>query len=333
MRLRHLVTCGLCVPLLAISALAQSSDSSKSSQPPTPTSEAEQVEQTTAPTPPGDQPPLRLYNLPPERHTLTPAQKAAQQAARVRFELTRLATEQANWNAEETSKGNSLTLKETGRKPTPTGTEITWELAAAGFDPAMQLTLVRWPLNQKLTAVMSGITVNAQGLAVCGTNAPGPQAPTDVSADTVPKAPSCLKTMKPGTPITITSEAAKGEPIRVALISNDRKHGGAATAVPFPIEGENRGCRISVILSSKDADLVLVRGTGFKQDKTYTLGTESYGKKHPLMATITPQGNFVAALTPWIPGHDEGSTVVYYQSTTCTPTVSFNWGKGTYKPE
>ena len=30
---------------------------------------------------------------------------------------------------------------------------------------------------------------------------------------------------------------------------------------------------------------------------------------------------------------DTGDTVVYYQSDTCTPTVSFHWGKDSYKPE
>lgn len=337
MRLRHLLACGLCLPLLVVPAFAQSSDSSQSSQSSksTPTSVAEQTDEAPAQasTSTTNQPPLHLYNLPPEPHSLTPAQKAAEQAARVRAALTRLATEEANWNLEETSRGNSLSLKETGRKSTPAGTEITWEMVGTGFDPAMDLTLVRWPLNQRLTAVMSGIRINAQGLAVCSTNAPGPQAPIDVSKDTAPKAPSCLKTMKPGQPVTITAAAAKGEPIRVALISADRKHGGAATAIPYPIEGQDRGCKIEVILGSKDADLVLLRGSGFKQDKTYMLGTESFGKKHPLTATITPQGTFVAALTPWVPDHTEGNTVVYYQSSTCTPTVSFQWGKNTYKPE
>lgn len=139
--------------------------------------------------------------------------------------------------------------------------------------------------------------------------------------------------MKPETPIEITTTAAKGEAIRVALVASDRKHGAAVSLVPFPIEGDNQGCKIQVLLGSKDAELVLVEGDGFAHDATFTVGTESWNEKHPLNVTITPQGHFAAALTPWIPGHDSGDTVVYYQSSTCTPTVSFHWGKDTYKPE
>jgi hypothetical protein len=32
-------------------------------------------------------------------------------------------------------------------------------------------------------------------------------------------------------------------------------------------------------------------------------------------------------------GHDSGDTVIFYQSDTCTPTVSFHWGNGSYKAE
>ena len=139
--------------------------------------------------------------------------------------------------------------------------------------------------------------------------------------------------MKPGTPITITTTAARGEAVRVALIASDRKHGAAVSFVPFPIEGVDKGCKIDVLLGSKDAELVLIEGEGFKQDATYTLGSESYGQKYPLRAAISARGSFIAALTPWAPGHDTGDTTVYYQSSTCTPTVSFHWGKDTYKPE
>jgi hypothetical protein len=139
--------------------------------------------------------------------------------------------------------------------------------------------------------------------------------------------------MQSGAPVTITATAAKGEAIRVALVAADHKHGAAASLVPFPLEGADKGCKIDVILGSKGAELVLVKGEGFQKDATYTLGTESYGEKHPLTVAINPQGRFTAALTPWVPGHDTGDTVVYYQSSTCSPTVTFNWGKDSYKPE
>lgn len=243
--------------------------------------------------------------------------------------LTNLARAQANWGPAESAAGMSLNLKETARAKTAAGTEITYQLIGKGFTPDMQFTLIRWPLNQNITPVMSDIIINAAGTAVCGIGASGLAAPTDTAS----KVPPCTRTMQPGTPIAITTTAAKGEAIRVALVAADRKHGAAVSLVPFPIEGQNNGCKISVVLGSKAADLVLVEGSGFKQDATYTLGTESWGEKHTLNVAINPQGSFAAALTPWVNGHDTGDTVVYYQSSSCTPTVSFHWGKDTYKPE
>lgn len=259
----------------------------------------------------------------------------------MRAQLTRIASAQANWGPAISTPGASLALKEIGRKQTPAGTELTYQITARGFTPDMQLTLLHWSLNQAIAPVMSGIAVDASGTAVCSTapaiSAPAPPAqgssPPATPAPAPPAAPPCSKTVAPGTPITLTTTAAKGEAIRIGLIASDHKHGAALSYVPFLIEGKDRGCTLSVILGSKDAELVLVEGDGLKKDPSSSLGTESYGQKRPLQATINAQGHMVAAITPWIPGHDSGDTVVYYQSSACTPTVSFHWGKGSYRPE
>ncbi len=331
MRLCYLVAAvGLGLPLLAVPVFGQSQSGAS-----TVTDTAEQTSTTpsAAPAQQTNVPPLQLHDLPPEPHTLTPEEQAAQKAVQMRMALSRLANAEANWGPPESAPGMSIDLKETGRKTMPNGTELTYQIAGKGFTPDMQLTLLRWPLNSGVIKVMSGIVVNADGLAVCGIAALGPSAPSDAHPAPSSEAPSCTKAMKPGAPITITTTAAKGEAIRVALVAPDHKHGAAVSYVPFPIVGQNNGCSIQVILGSKNADLVLIKGEGFKQDKTYALGTESFGQKHPLTATINAQGRFVAALTPWVPGHDTGNTVVYYQSDTCTPTVDFTWGKDTYKPQ
>jgi hypothetical protein len=321
MRLCHVLACGLSLPLFAAFAPAQSTQQPAPQAPPAQQSApAQQPAQSAVP-------PLQLHNLPAEPHTPTPEEQAQQKAAQMRLELTRIASAQANWGPAISSPGNSIELKETGRTRTDAGTQISWQITGKGFTPDMQLTLIRWPLNQAIGNVMSGIVMNASGTAVCGPATPA-------SAETnAPQAPPCTKTIQPGAPVTITAAAAKGEAIRVALVASDRKHGAAVSLVPFPIEGADKGCKIDVLLGSKDAELILVKGEGFQKDAQYTLGTESYGEKHPLTATITPQGRFTAALTPWIPSHDSGDTVVSYQSSTCSPSVSFHWGKDSYKPE
>src|SRR6185503_6685591 len=201
----------------------------------------------TAPAQPKSVPPLQLHNLPPADHTPTPQELEQQKEARARIALTNLARAEASWGPPDSAKGMSLALKETGRtKNAAAGTEITYQITGQGFTPDMQLTMLRWPLNQSVARVMSGIVVNASGTAVCGVVAPGPAAPTDAASAAGAKAaqqepvPSCTKTMKPGTPISITTTAAKGEPIRVALVAADNKHGAAVSEIPFPIEGSDR---------------------------------------------------------------------------------------------
>jgi hypothetical protein len=341
MRFCNRLAAGVCLSFFAVALFAQSSQQSDQSSPPSAPPPTQQAEQTTSsdqpsPAPKGPVAPLVLHDLAPDAHTPTPAELAAQKSARIQMQISRLASLQANWGKSESAPGMSLTLKEIARKETPTGTEISYHLVGTGFTPDMQLTLLRWPLDKPIEQVMSGIAVNADGTADCGVAAPGPAAPTD--AHPTPATPastsgphSCTTIMKAGAPITITTTAARGQAIRVALVSSDHKHGASGSVVPFPIQSQNNGCRLSVILGSKNADLVLIEGDGFKQDKTFTLGSESYGKKNGIHAAISPDGHFVTALLPLIPGHEQGNTVVYYQSSTCTPTVSFNWGAGSYK--
>jgi hypothetical protein len=211
----------------------------------------------------------------------------------------------------------ALTLKEIGRTKTADGTQITYQLHGTGFTPEIRLSLVRWPLNQNIATVMDGITIDSSGTAICDTLAAG----------------SCTKTMQAGAPVEVKATVAKGEAVRVALVAADKKHGAAVSLVPFPIESEDRGCKLQVIRGAKNDELVLVEGDGFGAAPNFAGGSESFGEKHPINAKPNQNGHFVVAMTPWVAGHDEGDTVVYAQTDTCSPTVSFHWGKDTYKAE
>jgi len=261
--------------------------------------------------------PLKLESLPPSPHTPTPEEEAAIQAERVRAQIQRLAVAQNNWGAADSAPGMALALKETGRAKTANGTEITYQITATGFPPDLKLTLIRWPLNQQISPVMDGIVINSAGTAVCGGTDAG----------------SCGKTMQANAPVEVKVTAAKGEAVRVGLVTADKKQGAATSAVPFPLSGEDKGCKLQVLLGTKNAELVLIQGDGFNPSTAFTMGAESFGQKQTINAKPNAQGHFVAAMTPWINGHDNGDTVIYYQSDACTPTLSFHWGKDTYKTE
>ena len=341
MRFLSVFLTGGAVASLCLSSLAQTAGSQTQSQQTAPaTTQAPAASQQATPQ-------LKLEDLPPEPHTPTPEEEAAAAAARQRAQIQQLAISEAAWGPKASSPGVDLTMKETGRQKAETGTMVTYRLSAKGFAPGARLVLLRWPLNQGVAAVMDGIVIDASGNAVCAAPAPAsnaPSAPAEGSnppgkgqGAAAPAAPlhatPCTNTMQPNAPVEITTTAAKGEAVRVALVSEDRKSGAAASAVPFPETGEDRGCKLQVLLGSKDAELVLIEGDGFKPDMPFTLGAETFGQKVMLGAKPDPQGHFVAAMTPYVAGHDSGDTVVFYQSDVCSPTVSFHWGKGSYKAE
>ena len=300
---------------LASLCSASFAQSTPASDPPA----AQSSSQTAAPAPSQPQQPqqLKLYDLPAEPHTPTAEEKAQQEAAQQTLQIRRLAAAQNNWGIPDSAPGMSLNLKETGRASTADGTQITYQLKGTGFTPDMKLSLLRWPLNQSVATVMDGITVDSTGTAVCDANQAG----------------SCTKTVKPGAPVEVTATVAKGEAVRVALVAVDKKHGAAVSVVPFPIATEDKGCKLQVVRGSKNDELVLIMGDGFAATDTFVAGSESFGEKRPLSARPNPNGHFVVALTPWVTGHDEGDTVVYAQTAACSPTLSFHWGKDTYKAE
>ena len=317
MRFRSTLIIGSALASLCGASLAQSS-----SVPNAPVSQSAQ--QSTTATPSAAQsgsqaatPSLKLQDLPPDPHTPTPEEQAAQAAERTRVQIQQLAVAQNKWGPADSAPGMSLTLKEAGRAKTSDGTAITYQIQGAGFTPDTKLTLLRWPLNQNVTPVMDGIVVDSTGTAVCQ----GPQAG------------SCGKTMKANQPVEVTATVAKGEAVRVALVAADKQHGAAVSLVPFPYASEDKGCKLEVIRGSKDDELVLIQGDGFTSTTNFTAGSESFGEKRPMGAKPNAQGHFVVAMTPWVTGHDDGDTVVYAQSDACSPTLSFHWGKDTYKAE
>jgi len=304
---------------------------------------------------PPSTPPLQLHDLPPDPHTPTPAETEQAKEQRILAAATQMAVQQAHWGPEISSPGLSIALVETGRTKTPQGTEITYHITGSGFAPIDRLSLVRWPLNSAAETLMSGITFNDKGLAVCA--APPPAAPANLSSapaphdvPPAPTAPSCTKKFKPGDPIEIQTTAAPGEVVRVAILGQDRKHGAATSAIPFPLAGQDKACRLQVLLGMKDAEMVLIEGTGFPANTPLKLDTTSYGSSRTLNTKTNADGRLMVLVLPGVKGHDSGDTTVKFGGIThvpsledskspapadpdCDPSVTFPWGRGSYKPQ
>jgi hypothetical protein len=339
----------VCPLSVCLPTAAQSPDASQAAPPSTQTQSAPPGQTPAAPS-------LQLQNLPADAHTPTPEEEAKirhQQALEVAM---RLAALQAHWGSDMSTPGLSMSLLEVGRTKAADGTtQLSYHITATGFTPGDSLSLIRWPLDSEAHPVMSGLSLDPTGTAICPPPAPAvaPSAPSAADAAAPPPAapsgPSCTATMKPNDPLVIEATAAPGEPIRVALIDDNRRRGAAAETVPFPITKEDQGCKLQILLGMKDGSLVLVEGTGFPPNTPLKLESITAGHTRTLSPRTNPDGRLVVADLPEAAGQASGETTVRYAGVshvptldegknaapdpTCAPAVTFPWGKGTYKAE
>src|ERR1700691_1169167 len=140
-----------------------------------------------APQSPGSSQPLQLQGLPPDSHTMTPEEEVQMRQQQTMRIAQRLASLQARWGPEMSTPGMSIALVEAGRTKGAEGTDLTYHVTGSGFAPGETFTLVRWPLNAEAENVMSGLTLDANGVAVC-TQAPAAAAAAAAAAPNAPGA-------------------------------------------------------------------------------------------------------------------------------------------------
>jgi hypothetical protein len=338
----------LCPFSLCLSAAAQNPGTQQSGPPslqPTPPG-------ATGQTQPGGAPSLQLQSLPPDSHTLTPAEEAQLKQNEVINMALRLAAVEARWGPEMSTPGMSVVLSETGRTKAADGsTELTYRITGTGFTQGERLTLIRWPLDGGAQNVMSSLMVGTDGTVVCGAAQPSANEPSAPgAAPAAPKAPACTTTMQANAPVEIHATVAAGEPIRVALVGDTEKNGAALTLVPFPIANEDQGCQLQVIRGVKDAAMVLVEGTGFPANTPLKVDSMTGSSTRTLHPKTTPDGRMVFAVMPEAKGQAAGQTTVTFAGVThfpsletdknppppdptCKPSVTFAWGRDSYKPQ
>src|SRR5271169_5084139 len=102
MRFFSVLFAGGVVASLSLSSFAQTADFGTAAP-----------QQQTAPAAPVA--PLKLESLPPDPRTPTAEERAAQDAAQMRAQITRLAQSQANWGPKLSTPGITVTMKEMSR--------------------------------------------------------------------------------------------------------------------------------------------------------------------------------------------------------------------------
>jgi hypothetical protein len=228
--------------------------------------------------------------------------------------MAELARQNQAWNPKLNSPGVSIKVSEVGRAETH---QIYYQLAASGFPPNLRYTVVTWPANRlKPEARMTGVTLDASGLAVCA-GGPG----------------SC-KGEGPDGPIHMQFAPVKSEPIRLALVSTDEKHLRAYVSfVPLPNRVTDKKCSLEAVMLAPFSSLVALQGSGYEPNSDIQFSSESEGEHHDGKLKADSDGNFYFAQGQGVKGKEKGITKVSASSNQCSPSLSIPWGKDSYEYE
>jgi len=123
------------------------------------------------------------------------------------------------------------------------------------------------------------------------------------------------------------SRFARGEPVRMAVISTDQTIKAYARAYPLPIEATDNRCHLWVELLAPTGKSFLIQGEGFEPGEEVTTlstsGSEVIRKTQTVLAdgTLDP-----ATALPAVVGKDSGVAAFSVSAKSCAPTVQYEWG-------
>ncbi len=208
------------------------------------------------------------------------------------------------------SAGVELATHENPRDHDSSGTALLYNILGKGFPADKTYDLWFWNLGKKPQKGIEGVSFDKRGLLVCS-GKPG----------------SCVG-KGADDPINIKAYAALGELKRFGVVSRDGRIAGFAEAVPFPIEGADKKCKLSVIRRTPLADVVEVRASGFTPYEMLTV-TGNLGPENTVHSPTTePNGTWQAVMGIKPPGQESGMATIKVAGKGCTVAVSFKWGEG-----
>lgn len=212
------------------------------------------------------------------------------------------------WGPKASSPNLTLSLVEESQ----VGASFRYGLKATGVPAGAVFTLGAWPVTQKQPEdVLHGVTFNKDGVGICA-GRPG----------------TCGDPANPDDPIHIPFVAVPGEPIRVAIVSSDGALKAFAKVVPIPVQGEDRGCKVSATLLTPGAELLFLEGTGFAPNSEIVMASDSEGEKHDFKGKgADAQGRYTSAVLPYKTGLTHGTVNIVLKGSSCSPAVKVAWGK------
>jgi hypothetical protein len=226
--------------------------------------------------------------------------------------VQRLVAMQGAWGPKANSTGAVLTLVEGSRSTAEGHGVVRYRMVTSGLPKEKVYSLLMWQLGGQPQSVMSGITIDASGTAVCAGK------------------PGTCRGDKADDPIDLAMQAGLGEVKRVALMSEDKSIHAFASVVPFPNRTTDGACTVEATLVTPKAEAVMLSATGFKPETTLDIEMNSEGEiQHPAGKTDA-SGAHEWVVLPFKKGLTKGRARVSVHSGACNPSLSFAWGEGSY---
>jgi hypothetical protein len=250
---------------------------------------------------------------PQKQPTDSPAQSLAPEP---KAKIEQLAKLQKHFGKDMNSPGVELSLKEVSRSHSADRTLVTYGLYATGFPPKASFTLYQVQLDGSVVKTLERVTLTKQGQAICGGEG------------------SVCQGNGPDDPVDLIVYAAKGEPKRFALFSDDESHSkGFVSVVPFPNAATDKGCKLESVIGTQNGELTFIQGSGFKSNADLNIDGQSYGEDRQYTAKASMDGSYFATLMPYVLGKKSGKTVFEVKSRTCSTKLTFEWGENSYHLE
>lgn len=214
------------------------------------------------------------------------------------------------WGERFNSPGAKLSYKEIGRNTMQGRTIITYSLFASGL-----------PKNQHY--VLCILNVGSDPKAVADAYLNGDGKVVNVLADAAHHIAE--------DPINAKVFGGKGEPIQLALISDNNQSRAFAQIVPFPLEETAGPCHLSLIETGPYYSAVLIRLTGFQPDEEFTTEQRSENEGGQAKGKADSQGSYNAAILPFVKGKRSGKARFVVSGKSCKIGIEFPWGEGSYQ--
>jgi len=206
--------------------------------------------------------------------------------------------------------GMSIEAREVSRqRSSGNNLVVQYHIFVKGVPPDTLLQQVSWPVNaDKLSSPLQSISVGKDGILMCAGRL----------------AEQCGDNNNPDDPIEFTMSPIKGEPSRVAFVAPNVKIG--MVIVPDSISAKDKGCTLSAVRLTPRFELAYISGTGYAPnfDVHYRTSSET---TNDLPVKSDGKGRIRVSLIPNNGSKSTGRMKVKVTEASCSPEISYEWGK------